>query len=164
LYPGRQTIRAITAAFFVVLSAGSGNARVLEERDLEGVAQIKSSFAEVVGDIVQTSRRTYISGAEGECIRSTLRELMQISDELASYEYLITIENEIKDFGYDSTIRGIIRFAVDKAVRILETQRRRLGQLPDQCSRLPVSAGKTQQAVRFIEATAATLRSLQPRL
>jgi len=41
-------------------------------------------------DLVQTSKRPDISTADADCISSTIRELLQISEELSSYEYLIT--------------------------------------------------------------------------
>ena len=139
-------------------------ARVLDDSDLERLSNIKASFTNIVADVVQSLRRPDISNADSECMNSALRELMQISEELKSYEYLITIESQLSDFGDDKAMKGILRFAVDKALDILEAERKRLGQLSEQCSRLPFSAGKIQQAARFIEGTTAILKSIRPRL
>jgi len=139
-------------------------ARVLNESDLQKVSSIKASFTEVVTDVAMSSRRPDLSTADSECMKSTLRELLQIAEELKSYEYLITIEDQLKDFGDDASLKGILRFAVDKALKVLEAERGRLGDLSEQCSRYPFSTGKLQQATKFIEGTAAILKSLQPRL
>jgi hypothetical protein len=82
---------------------------------------------------------------------------------LQSYEYLITIESELKDFDDDNALRGMLRFAVENALKILETEHKRLGEITDQCTRNPISADKTRQAAQFIETTVAVLKSLQPR-
>ena len=90
---------------------------------------------------------------------------MQISEESReATRYLITIEGELTDFGDDRTLRSVIRFAVENALKFLDNERRRMGELSEQCSRYSLAAGKTRQAVQFIEGTAAILRSLQPRL
>ena len=70
-------------------------------------------------DLVQTSKRPDISTADADCITSTIRELLQISEELSSYEYLITIEEEIKDFGDNSPVQGVVKFAIEKSNTIL---------------------------------------------
>jgi len=69
-------------------------------------------------DLVQTSKPD-ISTADADCITSTIRELLQISKELSSYEYLITIEKEIKDFGDNSPVQGVVKFAIEKSNTIL---------------------------------------------
>jgi hypothetical protein len=160
-----RPLRAIASALVLVGSfPSSAPARVLDEGDLARIARIKPSFIEVITDVSQSLQRPDLSNADGECIRSTLRALTQISEELRTYEYLITIEGELSDFGDDNTLRGILRFAVENALKVLENERRRLGEISDQCSRYPLSAGKTRQAVQFIEGTAAILRSIRPRL
>ena len=95
---------------------------------------------------------------------STIRELLQISEELSSYEYLITIEKEMTDFGDNNPIRGIVKFAVEKTNTILASERTRLAQLSDRCTRFPLSFGKTQQALQFIDTTTDVLNSIQARL
>jgi hypothetical protein len=155
---------AAFAALVVVTLPNVASARVLDESDLARIAQIKTSFTEVVTDVSRSSQRPDLSGGDSECIKSTLRELMQISQDLKPYEYLITIEDELRDFDDDSTLRGVVRFAVDNAIKILESERRRMGELSDQCSRYPLSAGKTKQAIQFIDGTAAILKSVQPRM
>ena len=132
--------------------------------DLARIARIKPSFIEVMTDVSQSAQRPDLSKADGECIKSTLQALMQISEELRTYENLITIEGELNDFGDDQTLRSVVRFAVENALKVLDNERRRMGELSEQCSRYPLSAGKTRQAIQFIEGTAAILRSLQPRL
>jgi hypothetical protein len=164
--PGpRGPVQAVllVLAMFVSLQ-GPIQARVLNDSDLDRISNIKTSFANVVTDVVQSSRRPDLSTADSECMNSALRELMQISEELKSYEYLLTIESQLSDFGDDKAMKGILRFAVDKALDILETERKRLGQLSEQCSRSPLAAGKVQQAARFIDGTTAILKSIQPRL
>lgn len=154
------------AALGLLLAAlhGHAQARILDDGDLARIAKIKSLFIEVVTDVSQSSQRPDLSSGDSDCIKSTLRELMQISQDLKPYEYLITIEGELKDFNDDSTLRGVVRFAVENAVKLLETERKRMGDLSDQCARFPLSAGKARQAIQFIDGTAAILRSVQPRM
>lgn len=166
---GRRRLRpsSVAAAALLAVAAafcGVAQARVLDEADLVRISRIKSSFMEVVTDVSQSSQRPDLSSGDSECIKSTLRELMQISQDLKPYEYLITIEDELKDFNDDSTLRGVVHFAVENSIKILDTERRRMGDLSDQCSRFPLSAGKAKQAIQFIDGTAAILRSLQPRM
>ena len=82
-------------------------------------ADIKPTFQSLMTDLVQTSKRPDISTADADCITSTIRELLQISKELSSYEYLITIEKEIKDFGDNSPVQGVVKFAIEKSNTIL---------------------------------------------
>jgi hypothetical protein len=139
-------------------------AAVLNEDDRSRIARIKPSFVQVMTDVSQSAQRQDLSQQDGDCIRSALQGLMQISEELRTYENLITIEGELNDFGDDRTLRSILRFAVDNALKVLESERRRLGELSDQCARYPLSAGKTRQAIQFIDGTTSILKSLQPRL
>ena len=87
---------------------------VLSESDFKKVEAIKPLFQNLMGDLVQTAKRTDISSGDADCITSTIRELLQISDELSSYEYLITIEKEMTDFGENSPMKGVVKFAIEK--------------------------------------------------
>jgi hypothetical protein len=152
-------VLGVLAASLSIASAG-----VLNEDDLSRIARIKPSFIQVMTDVSQSAQRQDLSQADGDCMRSALQGLMQISEELRTYENLITIEGELSDFGDDRTLRSILRFAVDNALKVLENERKRMGELSDQCSRHPLSAGKTRQAIQFIDGTTSILKSLQPRL
>src|SRR5450432_264590 len=137
---------------------------VLTENDFRKVEDIKPLFQNLMGDLVQTSRRPDLSSGDADCIKLTIRELLQISEELSSYEYLITIEKEMTDFGDNNPMRGIVKFAVDKSNTILASERKRLAQLSDQCARFPLSFGKTQQALQFIDTTTNILNAIEVRL
>jgi hypothetical protein len=148
----------------ILLAPGVCSSGVLTESDLKKVEDIKPLFQNLMGDLVQTSKRPDISSADADCVKSTIRELLQISDELSSYEYLITIETEMTDFGDNNSMRGIVRFAIEKSNTILTAERKRLAQLSDQCTRFPLSFGKTQQALQFIDTTTNILNSIQAHL
>lgn len=137
---------------------------VLSESDFKKVEAIKPLFQNLMGDLVQTSKRSDISSGDVDCVMSTIRELLQISDELSSYEYLITIEKEVTDFGDNSPVKGVVKFAIEKSNTILAEERKRLVQLSDRCSRFPLAFGKTQQALQFIDTTTNLLNSIQVRL
>jgi hypothetical protein len=77
---------------------------------------------------------------------------------------LITIEKEMTDFGENNPMRGIVKFAVEKSNTILAGERKRLTQLSDRCTRFPLSASKTQQAIQVIDTTAGILTSIHGRL
>lgn len=141
------------------ISAGG----VLSESDFKKVENLKPLFQNLMGDLVQTSKRQDISSGDADCVKLTVRELLEISQELSSYEYLITIEKEMTDFNSDS-IRDVVKFAIDKSNTILTEERKRLVQLSDQCTRFPLSFGKMQQALQFIDTTNGILKSIQPRL
>jgi hypothetical protein len=147
----------------LLLVPGASSGGVLSDSDLKKVEDIKPLFMNLMGDLVQTSKRPDISSGDADCINSTIRELMQISDELSSYEYLITIEKDMTDFGDNDPMQGVIKFAVDKSNAILLSERKRLAQLSDQCTRYPLSFGKTQQALQFIDTTTGILKSVQIR-
>jgi hypothetical protein len=147
-----------------LLAPNVSSSGVLTESDFKKVEDIKPLFQSLMGDLVQTSKRPDISGGDADCIKSTIRELLQISEELSSYEYLITIEKEMTDFGDNSPMRGIVKFAIEKSNTILTSERKRLAQLSDQCTRFPLSFGKTQQALQFIDTTTNILNSIQVRL
>ena len=160
----RTAVAVIMALLSLAVVQHGADARVLTEADLERISSIKQLSTDVMTDISMISRRPDLSQTDGDCIRSTLRSLTQIAGELQSYEYLITIEGQLKDFDDDNALRGVLRFAVDNALKILETERRRLADVSDLCSRSPLSADKARQAKQFIESTQTILRSLQPRL
>jgi hypothetical protein len=152
------------ALVMTLLASNASSGGVLTESDFRKVEDIKPLFQNLMGDLVQTSKRPDISSGDADCIRSTIRELLQISEELSSYEYLITIEKEMTDFGDNNPMRGIVKFAVEKSNTILTSERRRLAQLSDQCTRFPLAFGKTQQALQFIDTTTNILNSIQVRL
>ena len=127
-----------------LLAPNASRGGVLTESDFQKVEDIKPLFQNLMGDLVQTSKRPDISSGDADCIKSTIRELLQISEELSSYEYLITIEKEITDFGDNSPVKGVVKFAIEKSNTILAEERKRLAQLSDRCSRFPLSLGKTQ--------------------
>src|SRR4030088_3352847 len=152
---------ALTITLLAANVSGSG---CLRGSAFKRVEDIKPLFQNLMGDLVQTSKRSDISSGDADCIKSTIRELLQISDELSSYEYLITIEKEMTDFGDNNPMRGIVKFAVEKTNTILASERIRLAQLSDRCARFPLSLGKTQQALQFIDSTTNVLNSIQARL
>jgi len=148
----------------LVLAPDPSRSGVLSESDFKKVEAIKPLFQNLMGDLVQTSKRSDISSGDVDCVMSTIRELLQISDELSSYEYLITIEKEMTDFGDNSPVKGVVKFAIEKSNTILAEERKRLVQLSDRCSRFPLAFGKTQQALQFIDTTTNLLNSIQVRL
>ena len=160
-----QWLRGTAPLLLLVMSLqSSAQARVLTSDDLSRLGRIKPLFMEVMIDVSQSSQRTDLSSGDSECVKSVLRALMQISEELRTYEHLLTIENELTDFGNDDAMRSILRFALENALKILETERRRMTEISEQCSRFALSAGKIRQAAQFIEGTMAILKSVQPRL
>jgi len=163
--PHRGWMRSLALGFLIVtLSPCVSSSGVLSESDFKKVEAIKPLFQNLMGDLVQTSKRSDISSGDADCITSTIRELLQISEELSSYEYLITIEKEITDFGDNSPVKGVVKFAIEKSNAILIDERKRLAQLSDRCSRFPLAFGKTQQALQFIDTTTNLLNSIQVRL
>jgi hypothetical protein len=136
-------------------------AGVLSESDFRQAESLKPLFANLMNDLVETAKRPEISSGDAGCINSTIRELLQISDELASYEYLITMEKDLTDFGDENPMRDIVKFAVDKTSTILTSERKRLVQLSDQCTKYPLGQGKTQQAVTIIDKTTGILASIR---
>jgi hypothetical protein len=159
------SVKSLGMAVVVVLLVTNGSSGgVLSESDFKKVEAIKPLFQNLMGDLVQTSKRSDITSGDADCIKSTIQELLQISGELSSYEYLITIEKDMTDFGDNNPMRGIVKFAVDNSNTILASERKRLAQLSDQCSRFPLSFGKTQQALQFIDTTTNVLNSIQARL
>jgi hypothetical protein len=169
--PGAPWLRAGTATrlaglgfAIILLGMNTASSGVLTENDVKKVETIKPLFQGLMVDLVETTKRPDISGADAECIRSAIRELMQISDELSSYEYLITIEKDMADFGENNPMKGIVKFAVEKSNTILSTERKRLAQLSDRCANFPLSSGKTQQTLRVIDTTTTILNSINDHL
>lgn len=162
----RWTCAGWLAGFLLATAVGlvPADARVLNAADLERISAIRKLSIEVMTEMAMLSRRSDLSAADGDCIKSAQRMLMQVSEELQSYEYLITIESQLNDVEDDNAMRGILRFAVENALKILETERKRFGELSDQCARYPLSASKTKQALQFIESIAAILGTIRPRL
>jgi hypothetical protein len=151
-------------AAMLVLAPGASLSGVLSESDFKKVEAIKPLFQNLMVDLVQTSKRSDISSGDVDCVMSTIRELLQISEELSSYEYLITIEKEMTDFGENSPVKGVVKFAIEKSNTILAEERKRLLQLSDRCVRFPLAFGKAQQALQFIDTTTNLLNSIQVRL
>jgi hypothetical protein len=163
--PRRGRIRSLSLGLAILMLAPAvSSGGVLSESDFKKIEAIKPLFQNLMGDLVQTSKRSDISSGDADCIMSTMRELLQISEELSSYEYLITIEKEMTDFGDNSPVKGVVKFAIEKSNTILADERKRLAQLSDRCSRFPLAFGKTQQALQFIDTTTNLLNSIQVRL
>ncbi len=152
-----------------LLLPGAAGAGVLSESDLQKVEALKPLFANLMSDLSQTAKRPDVAAADVNCINSTIQELLQISDELASYEYLIGMDREIKDFGdknpgEKNPMRDLVKFAADKSSSILTTERKRLVQLSDQCAHSPVASSKTQQTLQVIDTTTTVLTTIRDRL
>jgi len=156
--------RVTVLALGLASIGGSASARVLSDVDLERIASIKKLSVDVITEIGMLARRPDLSQADSDCIKSTLGSLTQIAGELQSYEYLITIESQLNDVGDDQSLRGILRFAVENALKILDIERKRLTDISEQCSRYPLSAEKAKRATQFVETTVVILKSVQPRL
>src|ERR1700761_8616557 len=115
-----------------ILDADNSFAGALSETDLTQAESLKPLFTSLMTDLVETAKRPDVASGDAGCIDSTIRELLSISDELASYEYLITMEKDLTDFGDKNPMRDIVKFAVDKSSTILTSERKRLVQLSDQ--------------------------------
>jgi hypothetical protein len=147
----------------LLLATNTCWAGVLSPADLKKVEDLRPLFAGLMGDLVQTSRRTDISGVDADCIKSTIQDLVEISQELSSYEYLITIEKDLTDFGENSPMRDVVKFALDKSTNVLAGERKKLAQTPDQCARSPLASAKAQQALQVVDTTAGVLGSIRSR-
>ena len=159
----RQCVLTIGMAAALLLPTAS-HGGVLAESDLQKVESLRPLFANLMSDLAQTARRTDVAAGEVNCINSTIEELLQISDELASYEYLIAMDRDISGFGEKSPMRDLVKFAADKSSAILTSERKRLVQLSDRCAHFPVAAGKTQQALQVIDTTTGILAGIRDRL
>jgi hypothetical protein len=147
-----------------LLGSSVSRAGVLSESDFKQAESLKPLFAKLMNDLVETAKRPDVPSGDVGCINSTIRELLQISDELASYEYLITMEKDLTDVGDDNPLRGVVKFAVEKTNVILTGERKRLVQLSEQCARYPVGLGKAQEALKVIDTTTGILGSIRERL
>ena len=159
--------RALATLCFVLLTAlmtGVSNGGVLSDDDLKKADSLKPLFENLMNDLVQTSRRPDVSSGDVGCINSTIQELLQISNELASYEYLIGMDKEISGFGEKDPMRDIIKFAADKSSAILISERKRLVQLSDQCARFPVASAKNQETLQVVDTTTGILATIRDRL
>lgn len=139
-------------------------AGVLSQADLNKVETLRPMFARLMSDLVQTSKRSDISAVDADCLKSTIQNLLEISQELSSYEYLITIEKELTEPGDSDPTRDIIKFAIDQSTSILASQRKRMAQLPDQCGRSALALAKAQQALQVVDTTTGILGSIRSRL
>ena len=139
-------------------------AGVLSQADLKRVETLRPMFVNLMGDLVQTSKRSDISAVDADCVKLTIQNLAEISQELSSYEYLITIEKELTEVGENDPTRDVVKFAIDQSTRILASQRRKIAQLPDQCARSALALAKSQQALQVVDATAGILSSIRSRL
>ncbi|WFU45907.1 hypothetical protein QA640_44685 (plasmid) [Bradyrhizobium sp. CB82] len=139
-------------------------AGVLSESDFRQAESLRPLFANLMNDLVATAKRPDVSSGDADCVNSTIRELLQISDELVSYEYLITMEKDLTDFGDKNPMRDIVKFAVDKSSTILISERRRLVQISERCTKYPLGQGKIEQAVTIIDTTTGILASIRARL
>ena len=158
-------LTAITLSLMAIASSSTlVESRMLDEKDWQRLSEINVTFMKLTDDLAQSSKRQDISRDESDCLRFTWQELSQTSQELSSYQYLIEIANETDDAHVDETIRSVMRFAIDKTIEVLASERRRLAQPSDQCLRFSASVGLSQRAVQLMDATAAALRSIRPRV
>ncbi|WP_439374727.1 hypothetical protein [Bradyrhizobium sp. DASA03120] len=139
-------------------------AGILSQADVKRVETLRPMFAGLMGDLVQTSRRSDISAVDADCVKSTIQNLVEISQELSSYEYLITIEKDLTDVSENDPIRDVVKFAIDQSTNILASQRKKIAQLPDQCGKSALALAKSQQALQVVDATAGILGSIRSRL
>jgi len=158
---GRLGVLIVTLLVVAGIKAQAG---ILSETDLQRVANIKPLFQTVMSDLAQLSQRSDLPPGESDCVKSAMNELLQISNELSSYEYLMTIESKLKDQSDDSSVRSVLKFAFDKSVAILSSERPRLEQLTQQCGKLPLSGPRVRQSIQFIDAVSAILNSIQGRI
>ena len=160
--PLRRTVLGAAVAA-VLLFPATSKAGVLSETDLRRVEALKPLFANLMNDLSQTAKRPDVAAADINCVNSTIQELLQISDELASYEYLIAMDRDIKDFDDNNPMRDLVKFAADKSSTILISERKRLVQPSDQCARSPVASSKNQETLQVIDTTNSVLTSIRDR-
>ena len=159
----RRNLLGIALAAALLLPATS-HAGVLSEGDLQKIDALRPLFANLMIDLSQTAKRSDMAAGDLDCVKSTIQELLQISDELASYEYLIAMDRDINGFDEKNPMKDLVKFAADKSSAILTTERKRLADLSSQCARFPVAAGKTQQTLQVIDATRGILTAIRDRL
>lgn len=136
-------------------------AGILSPADLKRVEDLRPMFAGLMADLVQTSKRTDIPAVDVACVKATVQNLVDISQELSSFEYLITIEKELTNVGDNDPTRDVVKFAIEQSTNILTSQRKKIAQLPDQCARSTLALAKSQQAVQVIDATTGILSSIR---
>jgi len=162
--PSNRMKRTALALLMVVLFPALGQARGLTQNDLERLSEINAVFSKLTSDLAQSFKRTNISRDESDCIKNTWQELNQTSQELSSYQYLIGIVSGSNDSGEEDAMRGLIRFALDQTIQVLEAERKRLSQVPDECLHFPTSVAMSERALQFIDGTTAALKSIRPRI
>jgi len=146
-----------------ISSTALAKAGVINQQDLAKISEIKTIFTSLTNDIARAVKGAGLSGPESDCLKSIQREVVQTSEELSSYQYLLNIVSEMDDYGDDKTLKSLVRFALDKSIAMLDNERKRLSQAPEECIRFPSSAAATQQALHFIDLTSEALKSVRPR-
>jgi hypothetical protein len=154
----------LSASLALLFGATAALAGVLSPADLKQVEALRPMFASLMADLVQTSKRGDISTVDADCLKSTIEDLVEISQELSSYEYLITIERELNEASDAGPTRDVVKFAIDQSTNILAGQRKKIAQTPDQCVRSALAFSKTQQALQVVDLTAGVLSSIRSRL
>lgn len=162
--PLRRALAKVCLALLMTLSASASHGGILSDTDLKRVEGLRPLFESLMTDLVQASKRSDVSSGDANCINSTIQELLQISNELASYEYLIGMDKEIGAFDEKNPMRDIIKFAADKSSSILTAERKRLVQLSDQCSRFPAATAKNQETLQVLDTTTGILAAIRDRL
>lgn len=165
--PFRRNARRILAALCLVvaaLAAPASHGGILSENDLKKVENLRPLFESLMKDLVQTSKRPDVSSGDANCINAMIQELLQISNELASYEYLIGMDKDVGGFDEKNPMRDLIKFAADKSSSILVSERKRLVQMSDQCARSPVATEKSQETLQVLDTTTGILANIRDRL
>jgi hypothetical protein len=156
------TVRLAWPCLGLLIATNVCLAGVLSQTDLKRVEDLRPMFAGLMGDLVQTSKRPDISAVDTDCVKSTIH--VEISQELSSYECLITIEKELTSVSENDPTRDVVKFAIDQSTSILASQRKKIAQLPDQCTRSALASAKSQQALQVVDTTAGILSSIRSRL
>lgn len=151
-------------ALLVILSPSASYGGILSDADLKKIETIRPQFEGLMNDLAQAAKRADLSSGDTSCINSIVQELLQISNELASYEYLIGMDRDIGGFGENNPMRDLIKFAADKSSAILVSERKRLVQLSDQCARFPAASAKNQETLQVLDKTTSILASIRDRL
>src|SRR5712692_5832369 len=123
---GKTMVVALIATIAVVAPPEYLGAGALNDRDFENVSQIERSFRSVMRELTEALQSPNAVPAEAECVRNTLQDLAQASDELSKYEYLITIEKQIRDSSDNDATKDVVKFAIDKTLEILKIERRHM--------------------------------------
>lgn len=162
--PLRRALLGGCLALMMALTTSASFGGILSDTDLKRVESLRPLFESLMNDLVQTSKRPDVSSGDANCINSMIQELLQISNELASYEYLIGMDKEIGAFTEKNPMRDLIKFAADKSSAILVTERKRLVQMSDQCSRFPAATAKNQETLQVLDTTTGILANIRDRL